>query len=312
MLDAMVAVTVGSGTLVVAASGNSRQRGSPPEYPASLPHVLTIGALDQGNAPAFFSSGSQHVDLSAPGVNIPVAIPLTYHPPSYYDLYFSGTSFASPLVAGAAAWVWTARPTLDLSQLFEVMRGSAQDVSSPGYDAFSGFGRLDIPGALTVAPPPRDPQEPNEDVSYVKANGLLHRAATPLTSARPEERCCHREPRPRRGPAGRLQGLDPGAAGRLDRASALRRRRRPRSLGAAHEKRPRGRQCSETRLPRALGAHGDEAGATARQEHGEEGFVLLRRGVRRRGRRKRRPQGRRAALHALGLDRQPRSAVAAA
>jgi subtilisin family serine protease len=183
VLDAMVAVTVGSGTLVVAAAGNSRQRGSPLEYPASLPHVLTVGALEQGNAPAVFSSGSQYVDLAAPGVNIPVAIPLTYHPPSYYDLYFSGTSFASPLVAGAAAWVWTARPTLDLSQLFEVMRASAQDVSSPGYDAFSGFGRLDIPGALVVAPPPRDPQEPNEDVTYVKPKGLLRRAATPLTAA---------------------------------------------------------------------------------------------------------------------------------
>ena len=184
VLDAMVAVTVASGTLVVAAAGNSRREGNPLEYPASLPHVLTVGALDQGNAPAFFSSGSQHVDLSAPGVNIPVAIPLTYRPPSYYDLSFSGTSFASPLVAGAAAWVWTARPTLELTQLLEVMRASAQDISSPGYDAFSGFGRLDIPGALTVAPPPRDPQEPNEDVSYVKANGLLRRAATPLTSVR--------------------------------------------------------------------------------------------------------------------------------
>jgi Subtilase family len=183
VLETMVAVTVGSGTLIVAAAGNSRQRGNPLEYPASLPHVLTVGALDQANAPAFFSSGSQHVDLSAPGVNIPVAIPLTYRPPSFYDLYFSGTSFASPLVAGAAAWVWTARPTLELTQLFEVLRASAQDTSAPGYDAFSGFGRLDIPGALVAAPPPRDPQEPNEDVSYVKANGLLRRAATPLTAA---------------------------------------------------------------------------------------------------------------------------------
>jgi subtilisin family serine protease len=183
VLDAMVAVAVRSGTLVVAAAGNGRQRGNPLVYPASLPHVLTVGALDQGNAPAFFSSGSQHVDLSAPGVNIPVATPLTYHPPSSYDLYFSGTSFASPLVAGAAAWVWTARPTLELTQLFDVLRASAQDSSAPGYDAFSGFGRLDIPGALTIAPPPRDPQEPNEDVIYVKAKGLFRRAAAPLTAA---------------------------------------------------------------------------------------------------------------------------------
>jgi subtilisin family serine protease len=184
VLDAMIAVTVGSGTLVVAAAGNSRDRGNPLEYPASLPHVLTVGALDRTGTPAFFSSGSRHVDLAAPGVDIPVAVPTTLHPPQFYEPDgFSGTSFAAPLVSGAAAWVWTARPTLDAGQLFDVMRASAQDVSSPGYDTFSGFGRLDVPAALTVAPPARDPQEPNEDVAYVKPHGLLRRAPAPLTVA---------------------------------------------------------------------------------------------------------------------------------
>jgi subtilisin family serine protease len=184
VLEAMVAVTVGSGTLVVAAAGNSRDRGNPREYPASLPHVLTVGALDRSGAPAYFSSGSQHLDLAAPGVDIPVAVPTTLHPPSFYEpAGFSGTSFAAPLVSGAAAWVWTVRPTLDVTQLFEVMRASAQDVSSPGYDTVSGFGRLDVPTALTVAPPARDPQEPNEDVVYVKPRGLLRPAPAPLTVA---------------------------------------------------------------------------------------------------------------------------------
>jgi hypothetical protein len=182
LLDKMVAVTFASGTLVVAAAGNSRQDGSPPEYPASLPHVLTAGAIDSTGQPAFFSSGSQHVDLAAPGQAIPVAVPLTYPDADHYD-FFSGTSFASPIVAGATAWVWTARPTLDITQLFEVMRLSAQDISSPGFDPFSGFGRLDIPTALTVAPPARDPQEPNEDVTYLKKGGLLRRESAPLTTA---------------------------------------------------------------------------------------------------------------------------------
>jgi hypothetical protein len=182
LIDAMVAVTVGSGSLVVAAAGNSRTNGSPLEYPASLPHVLTVGAIDQTGQPAYFSSGSPYVDLVAPGMSIPVAVPTTLHPPTNYDT-FSGTSFAAPIVSGAAAWVWTVRPTLDVSQLFEVMRLSARDISNPGWDAFSGFGRLDIPIALSVAAPPVDPQEPNEDVSYVKPNGLLHRAAQPLTAA---------------------------------------------------------------------------------------------------------------------------------
>ena len=182
LIDRMIAVTQGSGTLVVAAAGNSRQNGSPLEYPASLPHVLTVGALDSIGQPTFFTSGSSHVDLAAPGELIWVAVPGTLHPPDSYD-QFDGTSFASPMVAAAADWVWTARPQLDASQLFDVMRASAQDVWAPGFDAFTGFGRLDIPTALTVAPPPRDPQEPNEDVTYVKPGGILHRAATPLIAA---------------------------------------------------------------------------------------------------------------------------------
>ena len=43
--------------------------------------------------------------------------------------------------------------------------------------------RLDVTAALATAPPPKDPQEPNEDVSYVKPGGILHRATAPLTSA---------------------------------------------------------------------------------------------------------------------------------
>ncbi|MEK6274202.1 MAG: S8 family serine peptidase [Actinomycetota bacterium] len=181
LFDAMIAVTYASGTLVVAAAGNSREIGSPLEYPASLPHVLTAGAIDQSGQPAYFSSGSQFVDLAAPGQGIPVAVPTSSYPSGYAT--FSGTSFSSPIVAGAAAWVWTVRPTLDVTQLFEVMRLSAQDIFSPGFDAFSGFGRLDIPTALTVAPPAVDPQEPNEDVTYLKKGGLLHRSSVPLTTA---------------------------------------------------------------------------------------------------------------------------------
>jgi len=182
LIDRMVAVAQAAGTLVVAAAGNSRQNGSPTEYPASLPHVLTVGSLDSTGQPSFFTTGSTHVDLAAPGERIWVAVPTTLHPPDDFD-QFDGTSFASPMVAAAAAWIWTVRPELDAAQVFDIMRESAQDVWTPGFDQFSGFGRLDIPAALAAAPPPKDPQEPNEDVSYVKPGGILHRPAAPLTFA---------------------------------------------------------------------------------------------------------------------------------
>lgn len=182
LIDRMVAVTQAAGVLIVAAAGNSRQNGNPAEYPASLPHVLTVGSLDRNAAPSFFTSGSPHVDLSAPGEEISVAVPTSLHPPDNYD-QFDGTSFASPMVAAAAAWVWTENPDLDASQVFDVMRTSAQDVWTPGFDPYSGFGRLDIVAATHAGPPPLDPQEPNEDVSYIKPGGILHRAASPLTFA---------------------------------------------------------------------------------------------------------------------------------
>jgi hypothetical protein len=182
LIDRMVAVTQAAGTLIVAAAGNSRQNGNPPEYPASLPHVLTVGSLDSSSVPSFFSSGSPHVDLSAPGERIWVAVPTLLHPPDDFD-QFDGTSFAAPMVAAAADWRWSMNPELDASQVFDIMRASAQDVWTPGFDPYSGFGRLDIAAALETGPPPQDPEEPNEDVSYVKPGGILHRATAPLTSA---------------------------------------------------------------------------------------------------------------------------------
>ena len=178
LLEAMVNVAFGSGSLVVAAAGNDRHRGNPLEYPASFAHVLTVGAIDQTGRPAFFSSASQFVDLVAPGQGIPVAVP-----GGGYS-YFSGTSFAAPLTSGVAAWVSTVRPALGVTQLFDLMRSSPQDIESPGFDRFSGFGRLDIPRALTGPPLPPDPAEPNDDVVHIRPHGLFRRAATPINTPR--------------------------------------------------------------------------------------------------------------------------------
>jgi subtilisin family serine protease len=180
LLEAMTTIAFGSGSLVVAAAGNDRSRGSPLEYPASFPHVLTVGATDDQGRAAFFSSSSPFVDLSAPGQLVPVAVPLAYDPSGYGT--FSGTSFASPLAAGAAAWIWAARPTLDVTQLFDLMRASARDIESRGFDPLSGYGQLYIPNGLTAAAQPRDPTEPNEDISHVTPNRLFRNPDPPITS----------------------------------------------------------------------------------------------------------------------------------
>lgn len=182
MLADEIDVAFGSGSLVVAAAGNDFLQGNSQHSPASLHHVLTIAATDESNRSSFFSNRSLAVDLSAPGERIPVAVP-TWASASGYATG-DGTSFSSPLVAGAAAWVWTRRPELDVTQLFDLMRWSATDIDARGFDEDTGWGLLNVPAALSDAPPPVDPNEPNEDVNEVVAGKLFKTADAPLTTPR--------------------------------------------------------------------------------------------------------------------------------
>jgi hypothetical protein len=168
----------GRGSIVVAAAGNERLREDPPIYPAGFPHVLTVGATNVNDLPSEFSSTSPAVDLAAPGEAIPWQHPTD---PAIHTLA-NGTSFSSPQVAAATAWVWTARPGIEKTQLFDLMRNSARDLQPAGFDRRTGQGMLDIPSALTRALPPIDPMEPNDDVDHVKAHGIFRAAARALTA----------------------------------------------------------------------------------------------------------------------------------
>jgi hypothetical protein len=92
-IEAAVNLAVARGSLVVAASGNDGDRGNGLSYPASYPHVLTVGATQQDGSVASFSSTSRFVDLAAPGAEIPVAAidPETAEPAGH-----SRTGRASP------------------------------------------------------------------------------------------------------------------------------------------------------------------------------------------------------------------------
>jgi Subtilase family len=169
----------GAGLVIVASAGNDRQEGSSLSYPATFAHVLTVGATNESDRVTVFSSSSPAIDISAPGQDMTAAIPTFWDPTGYSSV--DGTSFSAPLVAGASAAVWTLRPTLTNTQLFDVMRRSARDVGKRGWDADTGYGILNVPAALTRKPPVADPQEPNEDVYLVRPNGLTRAGKPPLT-----------------------------------------------------------------------------------------------------------------------------------
>ena len=80
LLSDTVAVAFRTGSIVVAAAGNERQQGTPINAPANFNHVLTIAATDPQNRTASFSTAGLQVDLAAPGVDIPAAIPVAFNP----------------------------------------------------------------------------------------------------------------------------------------------------------------------------------------------------------------------------------------
>jgi len=158
------------GLTLVAAGGNERGQGNPYEFPASLPHVLTVGALTPRDEAAFFSNTSAALDLVAPGVGLfaptPVKLDNEDGGRDGYELV-AGTSFSAPIVAGAAVWLRTVRPELTVDQAGQVLRLSAIDITDKGYDTETGYGKLSLARSLVAKPPIADPLEPNEDLPFV-------------------------------------------------------------------------------------------------------------------------------------------------
>jgi hypothetical protein len=162
-----IQAAVARGIVPVAAAGNEFGQGNPLEFPASLPHVLTVAAV--GAPPAFkssfFSNANAAIDLSAPGEQIMTAVPLPLDPAGWHRQ--SGTSFAAPMVSATVAWVRAARPDLTADQANQAVRLSAIDHDAPGWQPRTGFGVLNVGRALNYDPPPPDPAEPNDDMIWV-------------------------------------------------------------------------------------------------------------------------------------------------
>jgi subtilisin family serine protease len=161
---------VAHGALVVAAVGNEYADGNPVEYPAALLQPvgsngrggvgLSVGASDRSGRRASFSNTGSQLSLVAPGTDVFSALSSTARngayvrialPGSTAGLYGSGsgTSFAAPQVAGAAALVWAANPSLTAPQVAEAIKQGASGGGS--WNPETGFGVLDVARAVELA-----------------------------------------------------------------------------------------------------------------------------------------------------------------
>lgn len=157
------------GILAVAATGNELTEGNAVSFPAGLPHVLSVAALDEDLSPSYFSTANAAVDVAAPGNDVPLNIPLAFDDDGTRDglTLAGGTSFAAPIAAGAAAWLLSARPELSGAQAGDLLRSTALDVAAKGYDVNAGYGLINIERALAAPTPRRDPIEPNDGLEWV-------------------------------------------------------------------------------------------------------------------------------------------------
>lgn len=124
----------GSGSLIVAASGNGGN--STANYPAAYPEVVSVAATDDQDAKASFSTFNDDVEIAAPGVDI-----LSTRRGGGY-VAFSGTSMATPHVAGVAAVI--ARNGGTPAQWRTKLDASVDDLGAPGRDVNFGFGRVNL------------------------------------------------------------------------------------------------------------------------------------------------------------------------
>ncbi|KAG7368109.1 cold-active serine alkaline protease [Nitzschia inconspicua] len=131
------------GIQLIAASGNSGDTSNPIEYPASYDKVISVAAVDEDRHTAIFSTHNNEVDVAAPGVDI---LSLTNACSTCYGLY-SGTSMATPHVAGVFALLMSKYPTKSISQIREAIQESASDSGACGIDRMFGHGIVDVMAA---------------------------------------------------------------------------------------------------------------------------------------------------------------------
>ncbi|WP_298777896.1 S8 family serine peptidase [uncultured Polaribacter sp.] len=142
-----------------AARGN--QNSTEARYPASNPRTIAVGALSPCNTRksptscdgeewwgSNYGGGPDAMDFLAPGVKIYTTYLQKDNDLAQYKFNYNGTSAATPYAAGIASLMKSMDPSLSIDEIRTIMRNTAVDIGSSGYDDETGFGRLDAAAAL--------------------------------------------------------------------------------------------------------------------------------------------------------------------
>ena len=142
------------GSFLVASAGNGSTCGGPTElvYPAAYDVVFAVSSVDHNDSHDNPNGSSTHqhnssVDLTAPGYDVPITAA-----PGWV-LQGSGTSYASPIVAGTAALIISAYPGVTPAEIKYILQSTAVniDAQNPNYIGMLGAGRLMAGEAVKTA-----------------------------------------------------------------------------------------------------------------------------------------------------------------
>ena len=133
----------GNGAIVIAAAGNDGD--STVNYPAGYAEVVSVAATDNKDARASFSNANADVEIAAPGVNVLSS----YNGSNSSYTTLSGTSMATPHVAGVAAIIRGKNPTFTAAQTRTKLDASVDDLGPAGRDTSFGFGRVNLAKAAS-------------------------------------------------------------------------------------------------------------------------------------------------------------------
>lgn len=152
----------GKGCIVVAAAGNYAQYNLPVQFPARLPNVIAVGAIDNTGTICPYSCRGADLNLVAPsgiGDDIHYSSDIVttdrmggdgYVNGNYY-YHFNGTSAACPQVAGVAALMLSTNSYLPESRAREILQSTAHSLSTNVPDNTYGYGLVDAGGAVIQA-----------------------------------------------------------------------------------------------------------------------------------------------------------------
>ncbi|MCP4291745.1 MAG: S8 family serine peptidase [bacterium] len=146
-LSFAVTTAQNEGLLIVTAAGNDDNEVA--SYLGSRSGVMAVAATDNADHKASFSSYGTWVEISAPGVAIYTTAYNRFNQTSTYGSV-QGTSFSSPITAGAAALLWSANPGMTYTQISNLLTSSADNIDdvNPQYENKLGAGRVNMLRAL--------------------------------------------------------------------------------------------------------------------------------------------------------------------